>query len=66
MKTLTKNRLKLIFITTLFALPVLSAWFVYQNPQLLEGSKTKNYGELISPARFKILLIKQLKKGCNI
>ncbi|MBQ0725536.1 MAG: hypothetical protein KBT50_08795 [Cycloclasticus sp.] len=50
MKTLTKNRLKLIFITTLFALPVLSAWFVYQNPQLLEGSKTKNYGELISPA----------------
>ena len=50
MKTLTKNRLKLIFITTLFALPVLTAWFVYQNPQLIEGSKTKNYGQLIRPA----------------
>ena len=50
MNKLTKNRLKLIFITSLFALPVLSAWFVYLNPQLLEGSKTKNYGELITPA----------------
>lgn len=50
MESLTKNRLKLVFIALLFALPVMSAWFVYKNPQLLEGAKTKNYGELISPA----------------
>ncbi len=50
MNTLTKNRLRLIFITTLFAIPVVSAWFVFLNPGILEGGKTKNYGELISPA----------------
>jgi len=50
MNSLTKNRLKLVFITVLFALPVMTAWFVFSNPELLEGGKTKNHGELISPA----------------
>ncbi|ORU89447.1 MAG: hypothetical protein A6F71_00325 [Cycloclasticus sp. symbiont of Poecilosclerida sp. M] len=50
MSSMIKNRLKLIFITVLFALPVMTAWYVYKNPELLEGAKTKNYGELISPA----------------
>ncbi|MBV1875162.1 MAG: hypothetical protein KUG50_00895 [Cycloclasticus sp.] len=50
MNNITKNRLKLIFIAGMFALPVLSAWLVFNNPQWLEGGKTKNYGELISPA----------------
>jgi len=50
MKALTKNRLKLVFIATLFSLPVMSAWVVYKNPELIKGSKTKNYGELITPA----------------
>jgi len=50
MKALTKNRLKLIFIATLFSLPVMSAWVVFTNPELIKGSKTKNYGELITPA----------------
>jgi hypothetical protein len=51
MNTQTKNRLKLIFITILFALPVMSAWLVYKNPQMLEGGKIKNHGQLISPAQ---------------
>ncbi|ORU93515.1 MAG: hypothetical protein A6F70_05790 [Cycloclasticus sp. symbiont of Bathymodiolus heckerae] len=50
MNTLVKNRLKLVFIATLFAMPVITAWVVFNNPELLEGGKTKNYGELISPA----------------
>ena len=50
MDNVTKNRLKLIFIACMFALPVLSAWLVFNNPQWLDGGKTKNYGELISPA----------------
>ena len=50
MDKVTKNRLKLIFIAGLFALPVMSAWLVFENPQWLEGGETKNYGELISPA----------------
>ncbi|PCI68464.1 MAG: hypothetical protein COB26_08360 [Piscirickettsiaceae bacterium] len=50
MNSLTKNRLKLVFIATLFALPVMTAWTVFKNPQWLEGGDTKNYGELISPA----------------
>lgn len=50
MNSLTKNRLKLVFITILFALPVMAAWFIFSNQQLLEGGKTKNHGELISPA----------------
>ena len=50
MNTQTKNRLKLIFITILFSLPVMSAWLVYKNPQILEGGKTKNHGQLITPA----------------
>jgi len=50
MKALTKNRLKLVFIATLFSLPVMSAWIVFKNPELIKGSKTKNYGELIMPA----------------
>jgi len=50
MNSRTKNRFKLIFITSLFALPVMTAWLVFSNPQWLEGGKTKNYGELISPA----------------
>jgi hypothetical protein len=50
MKSLTKNRLKLVFIAILFAFPVMTAWVVYKNPALLEGVKTKNHGELISPA----------------
>jgi hypothetical protein len=29
---------------------VATAWFVFNNPQLLEGAKTKNHGELITPA----------------
>jgi len=51
MNTQTKNRIKLIFITILFALPVMTAWLVYKNPQMLEGGKTKNHGQLISPAK---------------
>ena len=50
MSPLIKNRLKLVFIATLFALPVITAWTVFKNPQWLEGGKTKNHGELISPA----------------
>jgi len=50
MNSLTKNRLKLVFIAALFALPVMTAWLVFSNPQWLEGGETKNYGELISPA----------------
>jgi hypothetical protein len=50
MNSRTKNRFKLIFITVLFALPVMTAWLVFSNPQWLEGGATKNYGELISPA----------------
>ena len=50
MKPLTKNRLKLVFIAILFSLPVMTAWTVFKNPQLLEGIKTKNHGELIVPA----------------
>jgi len=50
MNTLTKNRLKLVSIVGLFALPVLFAWLLFTNPQLLENNKTKNYGELVSPA----------------
>jgi hypothetical protein len=47
---MTKNRLKLVFIASLFALPVMTAWLVFSNPQWLEGGETKNHGELISPA----------------
>lgn len=50
MDQVTKNRLKLIFISAMFALPVISAWLIFNNPQWLEDGKTKNYGELISPA----------------
>ncbi|PHS72404.1 MAG: hypothetical protein COB22_05200 [Cycloclasticus sp.] len=50
MNSLTKNRLKLVFITVLFALPVITAWLVFSNPQWLEGGDTKNNGELITPA----------------
>ena len=50
MTSRTKNRFKLIFITVLFALPVMTAWLVFSNPQWLKGGATKNYGELISPA----------------
>jgi len=50
MDNVTRNRLKLIFIAAMFALPVMSAWLVFKNPQWLEGGETKNYGELISPA----------------
>lgn len=50
MSSLTKNRLKLVFIALLFALPVMSAWLVFKNPEWLDGGKTKNNGELISPA----------------
>jgi hypothetical protein len=39
----------------LFALPVISAWIVFNNPQLLEGTKTKNYGDLVFPAIPSIL-----------
>ncbi len=50
MKPLTKNRLKLVFIAILFSMPVITAWTVFKNPQMLEGVKTKNHGELIIPA----------------
>jgi hypothetical protein len=50
MNSMTKNRLKLVFIASLFALPVMTAWLVFSNPQWLEGGETKNHGELISPA----------------
>jgi hypothetical protein len=50
MDKVIKNRLKLIFIAGMFALPVISAWLVYNNPHWLEGGETKNYGELINPA----------------
>ena len=50
MDKVLKNRLKLIFIAGMFALPVISAWLVFNNLQWLEGGETKNYGELISPA----------------
>ncbi|MBL4744034.1 MAG: hypothetical protein JKX87_05295 [Cycloclasticus sp.] len=50
MNSRTKNRVKLVFIATLFALPVMSAWLVFNNPQWLEGGETKNKGELIVPA----------------
>ncbi len=50
MNSLTKNRLKLVFIAILFALPVMTAWAVFSNPQWLDGGETKNYGELVSPA----------------
>ena len=49
MDQVTKNRLKLIFIAGMFALPVISAWLIFNNPQWLEGGETKNYGELIQP-----------------
>jgi hypothetical protein len=49
MDQVTKNRLKLIFIAGMFALPVISAWLIFNNPQWLEGGETKNYGELIKP-----------------
>ena len=50
MNIVIKNRIKLIAITSLFALPVLSAWLLFNNPQLLKNKETKNYGELVSPA----------------
>lgn len=50
MDKVIKNRLKLIFIAGMFALPVISAWLVFNNPHWLEDGETKNYGELINPA----------------
>lgn len=50
MDNVTKNRLKLIFIASMFAVPVLTAWLLFNNPQWLDGGSTKNYGELIVPA----------------
>lgn len=46
----TKNKLTLVGIAAMFAVPVVSAWFVNQNPEMLEGRNTKNYGELFRPA----------------
>ena len=50
MNRLTRNRLKLISIAGLFGLPVITAWLLFSNPQLLANHETKNYGELVSPA----------------
>jgi hypothetical protein len=50
MNAQTKNRLTLIGIAAMFAVPVVSAWFVNKNPELIEGRNTKNYGELFRPA----------------
>ena len=46
----TKNKLTLVGIAAMFAVPVVSAWFVNNNPEMLEGRNTKNYGELFKPA----------------
>lgn len=48
---LRKQRIKLVFIFSLFALPVVIAWIWHANSDQWRPSSTTNYGELITPAR---------------
>ena len=45
-----KGRRQLILLVTVFAAPIILAWIFYLNQSLLP-QKTKNHGELITPAR---------------
>lgn len=46
-----KNRRRLILIVLVFCMPLIVAWFVLKNIDTLKPSGSRNYGELVQPAR---------------
>ncbi len=46
-----RSRRSLILLIILFLSPVIAAWLVYSHYSQSGNEKTKNYGELVSPAR---------------
>ena len=50
-KIRNKNRRSLILLAVLFILPLLAAWFILKNINTFAPSGTRNYGELVRPAR---------------
>ncbi len=50
-KELRNQRIKLVIIISLFALPVVIAWLWHVNSDQWRPTSTTNYGELITPAR---------------
>ena len=49
-QNVTRSRLTLILLVAVFAAPIIFAWIVTKN-ESLQPTKTKNYGELVHPAR---------------